>query len=178
MTDVYGDRAVRFIRGNAPARKPFFLWLTPNAPHTETDTGRFEGTPAVPPPRYAKTYANAPVKRPPSFDEADVSDKPQIVGQLFKRIDGAGMERLTANVRGRLGAIRGVDDMVARVVAELRRTGELDNTLVVFTSDNGWLLGEHRIIGQKYFGFEESIRVPLPSAAPASTRGVGSTTSS
>jgi arylsulfatase A-like enzyme len=73
-------------------------------------------------------------------------------------------------MRGRLGAVRGVDDLVGRVVAELRRTGELDNTVIVFTSDNGWLLGEHRVVGQKYFGFEESIRVPLLIRGPGFAR--------
>jgi arylsulfatase A-like enzyme len=163
QTDVYATRAERFIKENSG--KPFFLWVTPNAPHTQTDTGRAEGSPALPPPRYEKTYANVPLRRLPNFDEADVSDKPNIV-QAFARLDQTQIDLATAHMRGRLGAVRGVDDMVGRVVAELRRTHQLDNTLIVFTSDNGWLLGEHRVVGQKYFGFEESIRVPLIVRGP------------
>jgi N-acetylglucosamine-6-sulfatase len=60
--------------------------------------------------------------------------------------------------------------MVQQVRGKLRRAGELRNTLIVFTSDNGWLLGEHRVVGQKYFGFEESIEVPLILSGPGFPR--------
>ena len=81
-----------------------------------------------------------------------MSDKPAILGR-FPRVD---VERMTAHHRGRLGSLLAVDEMVERLVRTLRRTGQLENTIVMFTSDNGWLLGEHRIAGQKYFGFEEA----------------------
>jgi len=170
MTDVYAERAGAFVRRHAPQRRPFFLWVTPNAPHTESPTGRSEGTPAVPAPRHAGAFADLPLPRLPGFDEEDLSDKPEIV-QRFPRVEGEQLQRAEAHFRGRRASLLAVDDLVARMVGELRAAGELDRTLFVFTSDNGWLLGEHRIVGQKYFGFEESIRVPLIVRGPGFPRG-------
>jgi N-acetylglucosamine-6-sulfatase len=170
QTDVLARKAVRLIRERAPRRQPFFLWVTPTAPHTVTDTARAEGTPAVPAPRHAKRFANARLPRPPSFDEADMSDKPQLLRYL-PAFTPEQIDELTEHHRGRLGSLLAVDEAVARMVAALRRAGELDDTLFVFTSDNGWLLGEHRIRGQKYLGFEESIKVPLMIRGPGFPAG-------
>jgi arylsulfatase A-like enzyme len=167
MTDAYARRAQTFIRRQRRRAKPWFLWVTPNAPHTQSDTGRSEGTPAVPAPRHAERFADEELPRPPSFDEEDLSDKPAILSR-FPRVDVA---RMTAHNRGRLGSLAAVDEMIERLVGTLRRTGQLEDTVVVFTSDNGWLLGEHRIAGQKYFGFEEAIRVPLLIRGPGFPRG-------
>jgi arylsulfatase A-like enzyme len=170
MTDVYAGRADRFIRSNGGRRKPWFLWLTPNAPHTVSDTGRAEGGPPVPAPRHASLYANATMPRSPSFDEADMSDKPALLRGI-PALSMTQIARADAFYRGRLGSLAAVDDMVERLVGTLRSTGQLDNTLILFTSDNGWLIGEHRIVGQKYVGFEESIRVPLYVRGPGFPRG-------
>ena len=167
MTDAFARRAQTFIRRQRRRTRPWFLWVTPNAPHTESDTGRAEGTPAVPARRHAGLYADEPLPRPPSFDEEDMTDKPPILSR-FPRVDVA---RMTAHHRGRLGSLAAVDEMIERLVRTLRRTGQLENTVVMFTSDNGWLLGEHRVAGQKYFGFEEAIRVPLLVRGPGFPRG-------
>jgi arylsulfatase A-like enzyme len=170
QTDVLARKAVRIIGERARRRQPFFLWVTPTAPHTVTDTARAEGTPAVPAPRHAKRFANAEIPRRPSFDEADMSDKPRLL-QGIPRFGQDQIDLLTEHYRGRLGSLLAVDEAVAAMVAALRRSGELDNTLFVFTSDNGWLIGEHRIRGQKYFGFEESIEVPLLVRGPGFPAG-------
>ena len=83
---------------------------------------------------------------------------------------------LTAQYRGRMGALLGVDDLVERVVRALKRAGVYRNTDIIFTSDNGWILGEHRLIdptsqdgtatGVKFFPFEGSSRVPLMATGP------------
>jgi N-acetylglucosamine-6-sulfatase len=170
QTDVIARKAVRLIGERAPRRQPFFLWVTPTAPHTVTDTARAEGTPAVPAPRHAKRFANARLPRPPSFDEADMSDKPQLLRYL-PAFTPEQVDTLTEHYRGRLGSLLALDEAVADMVAALRRAGELDNTVFVYTSDNGWLLGEHRIRGQKYLGFEESIKVPLLVRGPGFPAG-------
>ena len=77
-----------------------------------------------------------------------------------------GMGMATNHYHGRLGAVRGLDDMVARILKAVKKSGEEKNTIIVYTSDNGWLLGEHRIIGQKFFGFDPSIKVPLYIKGP------------
>lgn len=180
QTDVLATKAEDFIRRNSAKTKPFFLWVTPTGPHTTTATGALEGLPAVPPNRYANTFATAslPNRSAPSFDEADVSDKPTLnystplgVFDWFPRVGSGGIQLAINHSRGRRGAIKGIDDMVGRIVTQLKASGKLANTIIVYTSDNGWLLGEHRIVANKFFGFEESIRVPLVISGPGFTGG-------
>ena len=77
----------------------------------------------------------------------------------------AGLDRLQAVFEGRQEALQSVDDAVAGLVQHLDDLGELDNTLIIFTSDNGFLLGEHRYLG-KLFGYEEALRVPFLMRGP------------
>ena len=177
-TDVYAGLAERAIRRARRAGKPFFLGIAPNAPHTVSvaSSARIEGTPALPPPRYADRYAHAQLPRYPNFDEADVSDKPPFIGAVWPRLTQAQVASLTAHYRGRMGALLGVDDLVERVVRALKRNGVYGKTNIIFTSDNGWILGEHRLSdpvsedglasGVKFFPFEGASRVPLMAAGP------------
>ena len=64
-----------------------------------------------------------------------------------------------------------VDDHVKRLMAILRKTHQDKNTLVVFVSDNGWLQGQHRIPGDKFLPYEESLRVPLILRGPGVPKG-------
>src|SRR3954447_15603709 len=83
---------------------------------------------------------------------------------------------LTDHFRGRMGALAGVDDLVERVVKQLKRSGVYADTDIIFTSDNGWVLGEPRLrdpltqdgraSGVKFFPYEGSARVPLMAAGP------------
>jgi len=172
QTDVEATYSEDFIKRNSDTRKrtgaPFFLWVTPTAPHTTTPTGASEGLPAVPPNRYANLFATRALPVWPAMDEADVSDKPALDKNLawFPRIGAGGKELAKRHYRGRLGAVKGVDDLVGRVVKTLKDNGQLNNTIIIYTSDNGWLLGEHRLVAQKFFGFEPSIRVPLVISGP------------
>jgi arylsulfatase A-like enzyme len=121
----------------------------------------------VPAPRHRNALADLAMPRPPSFDEEDMSDKIPLMRRAARVVPAVA----EMHWRGRVRSLLAVDDMVGRLVKELRDTDQLDNTIVVFTSDNGWLLGEHRITGQKYFGFEEAIRVPLLVRGPGFPRG-------
>ncbi|HEY3188072.1 MAG TPA: sulfatase, partial [Solirubrobacteraceae bacterium] len=177
-TDVYTRLAEQAIRRARRVGKPFYLSLAPNAPHTVSVASRaeVEGTPALPPPRYARRFATTPLPRYPNFDEADVSDKPAFLGSIWPRLTADQIDALTVHYRGRMGALLGVDDLVERVVRALRRGGVDDDTDIIFTSDNGWILGEHRLVdpttqdmrasGVKFFPFEGSSRVPLMAAGP------------
>jgi N-acetylglucosamine-6-sulfatase len=177
-TDVYTELAEDVIRAGHRSGKPFFLSLAPNAPHTvaRANDARMEGTPAIPPPRYANRFASPHLPRYPNFNEEDVSDKPPLIQQVFPSLTDDDVDALTAHYRGRMGSLLGVDDMVADVVRTLKRTGEYDNTVIVYTSDNGWILGEHRLrdpvtedgraAGVKYLPYEGSTRVPLMIAGP------------
>ncbi len=167
--DVLATKALDFIDSNAPSPDPFFLWVTFTAPHNVNpfDGASFVGcdNAARPAPPDASAFATAPVPKSPSFDEADVSDKPPDVSRMPSLAPGdvAEMER---QIRCRLASLQYVDRAVAEMVESLRDAGELENTLIVFTSDNGMLLGEHRIRGSKIYPYEESIRVPLMMRGP------------
>jgi N-acetylglucosamine-6-sulfatase len=178
-TDVLAGIAERSIRRAKRTGKPFFMNVAPIAPHTVANeaSARIEGTPALPPPRYAKRYANASLPDWPNLNEEDISDKPSSVQQFFpQQLNQEELDALTRHYRGRMGALLAVDDMVMRIIRQLKRAGVYDNTVIVFTSDNGWILGEHRMrdpvtmdgqaAGVKYVPYEGSSRVPLMISGP------------
>lgn len=165
------DTVSSLVREYAGGDEPFFVWSGFLAPHVggprEADDpagAAFVGTPAVED-RYRDTVTGGlPPK--PSRHERDLSDKP---GWLDERsvLDPAAMSELW---RQRRESLKSVDDAIARVIDTLDATGELDDTVLVFTSDNGMMLGEHGF-NQKIYGYEESIRVPLLMAGPRIARG-------
>jgi N-acetylglucosamine-6-sulfatase len=168
--DVLTDHAVKFINANAPAADPFFLSVGYSAPHQ----GGPEPNPrppanckrtAKPAPRHAHAFDSVPLPKPPSFNEADVSDKPPSI-RAQTRFDGKAKARITRRFRCRLESLLSVDEGVARMIAALADTGELDATLIVFTSDNGFFHGEHRYPDGKGKHYEEASRVPLIIRGP------------
>lgn len=182
-TDVYARLAESAIRRAAHRRGPFFLNLAPNAPHTVAveARARLEGTPAVPAPRHADRFADAALPRLPNFNPPDISDKPGVQAFFPTQLSADEVASLQEHYRGRMGSLLAVDDLVERVVRALRRAGEHDDTVILFTSDNGWILGEHRLrdpqtydgraAGVKYVPYEGSSRVPLMIAGPGFPRG-------
>lgn len=152
-TDVFADAAVGFIE-RAPLDRPFFLWFAPTAPHP----------PAEPAPRHAGRYADLSLPRPPSLGEADASDKPSWVRAL-PLLDTARIEELERAKRLSFETLLAVDEAVRRIVDALRGRGELEETVIVFTSDNGLAFGEHRW-DRKSCPYEECIRVPLLVRVP------------
>lgn len=87
------------------------------------------------------------------------------------RITPAQVDKLQLDYEGRIGSLLAVDDRVVRLVRTLRRTDQLANTLIVFVSDNGWLQGQHRIQGDKFVPYEESIRIPFILRGPGVRAG-------
>jgi arylsulfatase A-like enzyme len=153
-TDIFAARAVDFIRNTEPGQ-PFLLYLAPHAPHG----------PAKPAPRHAEEFSELQAPRPPSFNEPDVSDKPDWLRNA-PELSAEQIDRIDEWYRQRLRSLLAIDEMVATLVAELRATGKLDNTYIFFTSDNGYQLGEHRIETAKRAPYEEAIRVPLLVRGP------------
>lgn len=165
QTDVYRAKAVDYINRKAPGG-PFFLSVATLAPHTEggfaANNGNRNPRPA---PRHRGAFADRALPKPPSYDEADVSDKPAHIRSL-PRITATAEAQILRTYRSRLESLLAVDEAVAAIVEALRANGELANTLFIFTSDNGWLQGEHRIRSGKIHPYEESIRVPLILRGP------------
>ena len=182
-TDVYARLAERAITGARKRGKPFFLSVAPLAPHTVAvaSSARMEGTPALPAPRHADRYAQATMPRYPNFNEADLSDKPFVQAFFPEPMGEQQIAELQDHWRGRMGSLLAVDELVERVVRSLRRNGVYGNTDIIFTSDNGWILGEHRFrdpmtedgraSGVKYLPYEGSNRVPLMAAGPSFPKG-------
>jgi N-acetylglucosamine-6-sulfatase len=150
-TDVLTSRALAFIDHSARDGKPFFLYLAPDAPHL----------PAIPAPRLSGIEA----PRVPSFNEADVSDKPAFVRNATPMTPSE-IRKLDRTETARLRTMLAVEDMLADVLVVLAANGMLDDTYVFFTSDNGLMLGEHRLVTTKDVAYEEAIRVPLVVMGP------------
>lgn len=188
QTNVLGRFSRKLVNEYSRAKEPFFLFLSALAPHTgrphepdDVDSFRrpdgqvFEfGTPARP--DWVKGRFDDQVPRSPGLpanagpSEDDVSDKPE----AFRNPEmGWGERKLaTALTRQRAESIAVLDDQIRRLVRTLRERGELDETVFVFTSDNGYFLGEHRFRNGKVRGYEPSIRVPLVIAGPGVPQGV------
>lgn len=173
QTDFTARRAGELIDQAAPGDQPFFLQMWFVAPHRggprDPDDPIGVGTPS-PAPRHRDSFAAVPFPRPPNFNEASMYDKPQVVADR-PRLTPERVAAVEENWRQEMESLRAVDEAVAQVVGTLERTGELDNTLIVFTSDNGYMHGEHRALAEKVLLYEESIRVPLVMRGPGIPRG-------
>jgi N-acetylglucosamine-6-sulfatase len=171
QTDVYSQKAADFIRRRAPSNKPFYLSVAPRDPHAEAASCNCAGDNPRAAPRYEGHFAGLDAPRNPDFNEADVSDKPSNIKNL-PLLNQAGINGVDARYRARAEAVLGVDDLVQNVVSTLEQQGELKNTVLMFTSDNGFFHGEHRVPQGKVRLYEPSIRVPLLIRGPGVPKGV------
>ena len=173
--DHVRDRGIQLIRRYAAREKPFFLQAGFLAPHTGEpvepgDPIAVNGTGALLTPGVAPEYRDAfrqltmPPK--PSILELDMSDKPSM-----RAIRNRPRWEFREAYQQRLESLLSVNKAVDRMLDALEATGEAQNTLVIFASDNGHLIGEHRGFG-KVVGYEESVRVPLIISGPGFRSGV------
>ena len=174
-------RIVRDVVRESAGGQPFFVWLSTLAPHDGLphepddvdivlrDNGTESWFPSAARPAWVRGRADALVARSPGLPasgqpEDDVSDKPRSV--QMPPLDDAEIEAEARVTRQRAESLFVLDLEVARLVATLRSTGELDETVLLFTSDNGYFLGEHRKRMGKTLPYEPAIRVPLVVAGP------------
>ena len=173
QTDYFGRRAAELIDRAAPSPQPFFLSLTFPSPHSgaprDADDPVGLRTPS-PAPRHRDFFSQAPLPRPPNFDEGNVYDKPQIVADRG-RIRGEIFASVQENYQQELESLLSVDDAVGSVLGALSRSGELENTLIIYTSDNGFFHGEHRVRSEKILPYEPGLRVPMVMRGPGVPRG-------
>jgi N-acetylglucosamine-6-sulfatase len=123
-TQVWAKEASAFIRGTEG--KPFFAYVAPLAPHG----------PFAYPEEYEELFRGARAPRLPSFNEEDVSDKPGWV-KSSAPFNEQNISKMDEQYRDMARSVKDVDDMVGTIVEALWETGELGNTYIVFTSDNG-----------------------------------------
>jgi N-acetylglucosamine-6-sulfatase len=155
MMDVLAGKATAFVRGAARSGQPFFLFLSTFAPHK----------PATPARRHVNLLPGLKAPRTPSFNEADVSDKPDRIRAL-PRLTPAQINTIDVVYRKQMLSLQAVDEAVAALVKTLQETGALANTYIVFTSDNGFHMGQHRLEPGKYTAYETDIHVPLLIRGP------------
>lgn len=159
-TRVLRRKALDFLR-RAPPAQPVFLVVTPYAPHTAVSVLSQESGSCS---QYTFTHAQ-------SVNEADVSDKPAYVQARPLLTDQQNTGSL-ASRRKQCQALQTVDKLVHDVIFTLRASGRLANTLFIFTSDNGFLWGEHRLKNRKHAVYLEASTAPLLIRGPNVAQGV------
>jgi N-acetylglucosamine-6-sulfatase len=159
-TDVEAGRAAGFVRRAATSGQPFFLYVAPEAPHV----------PSLYAERHGSEFRYELAPRVPSFNEDDVRDKPAFV-RRNPPLSGPEIDDLDRLQRFRLRSMRAVEDLVGQLLQALTETGQIERTWVFFTSDNGLLMGQHRISAQKGTFYDEAARVPLLVRGPGVAGG-------
>lgn len=157
--DVITDRAVEFL-SQASTDRPFFTFVSYNGPHS----------PAIPPERYEDAEVN-PIPEGEAFMEKDVSDKPRWIRNShlpsLKKVETKRLQHQRV--------LLAVDDGVERIFDTLEERGVLDDTLVIYTTDHGVSIGEHRYV-KKTCGYEICSNVPLlvrgPGVKPGNVRSL------
>ena len=168
VTDLLTDYTVNFMRRSQG--KPFMVFLAHKALHPnvqQRDDGsvaQLQGQPAagfIPAERHRGRYASATVPRRLNAT-VPVERKPALQRAI------PGLPPLSPatgtpdrDVRDRLEMLLGVDESLARIDSVLREMGELDNTVIIFTSDHGYFYGEHGLNEERRLAYEETIRIPL-----------------
>ena len=162
VTDQLTNLATSEIRAT-PAERPFYLQLDYTGPHG--DFRRPAGP--EPTPRHYDWFrgASMPHDEEEGLDEGNVSDKPRFIREADHLSPS---ERHTYLVywQKQLEALRDIDDGVRQVVSTLSQMGRLNNTYIIFTSDNGFFFGEHRLLGGKFLAYEPATHLPLLIRGP------------
>ncbi|MBI5879191.1 MAG: sulfatase [Chloroflexi bacterium] len=155
MTDVLSRTAVNFITRTVSGGSPFFMVVGTYAPHG----------PSTPAPRHTGLFTDVVMPVGGSFNELDNSDKPPLIASL-PLLTVTQILEMNDHYRNRLRSMQAIDEMVASLVDTLQAAGVLTNTYFVFTSDNGYHMGQHRFPPGKYTNYEEDLRVPLIVRGP------------
>ena len=154
ITDVTRDLVLDFVDQASRQFRPFFLLIGLDAPHA----------PADPAPEDTDKFPDLPPHRPPNFDEEDISDKPNSINWKDPLTDQeiADIEEFR---RKQILTLLSVDRAIDAIIQRLKEKDELDNTVIIFLSDNGKHWGEHRL-NSKGSQYQESILVPFALRYP------------
>jgi N-acetylglucosamine-6-sulfatase len=170
-TDVFSSMAAQELAGT-PATRPFYMQVDYTAPHG--DFRRPAGP--EPPPRYYDWFRGAPLPHDGSegLNEGNVADKPRFIREAAP-LSPTELHTYRVYWQKQLEALRGIDDGVKQIVDTLGALHRLRNTYILFTSDNGFFFGEHRLAGGKFLAYEPSTHLPFlirgPGIKPGSSTG-------
>lgn len=165
ITDILNDYAVEFIKRRHD--KPFLLYLAHKAIHPEikqNDDGSInlaESERFIPARRHEQVYAGKPIPRRPNYGRAP-EGKPALQREIGN-LPPLGAATVTPDeaILGRQRSLLAIDEGIGEIIKALKNTGQLNNTIIVFTSDNGYFYGEHGLSVERRLAYEESIRMPL-----------------
>jgi len=175
-SELDGDHAIEFIRAGAgDDRKPFCLSVSFNAAHAE-DGDKRPGIGHYPWPKAVDgMYENVEVPPPRLSDPAIFESQPELLkksinrGRYFWRWDTP--EKYQTNIRAYFRMLSGVDRVIRRVLDELEKQGLAENTVIIYTGDNGYYMGDRGFAG-KWSHYEQSLRVPLVVYDPRLPEGL------
>lgn len=184
-TDVLSDLTVDLLDDPEREQKPWYMWVNyvaphhggPDAPDDPVNTHPDDPKPlktTTPAPEDENTFETLQLPDKPNMFEKDVSDK-ALIRAVGRSWSPDRREELVEAHQQRVESLQSVDRAVARTVDTLRETGQLDNTYVVFTSDNGYVLGEHNLDGKLWY-FREIVGVPMIVRGPGLPHGEKSST--
>ena len=161
-TDSMSIQAEEAIRESGD--EPFYLQLDYHAPHGDSRPP-IGSEPAV---RHYDSALRTPGPRPPGFNERDFSDKPKFLrdADAAAPLSQNEINQIETEYRKSVESLRSVDEGVGRIIKALRETGKLANTYVIYTSDNGFFTGQHRISRGKLLPYEAALRVPFVIRGP------------
>ncbi|KAK5168217.1 uncharacterized protein LTR77_006786 [Saxophila tyrrhenica] len=185
VTDVISEKAHGFLDDALQAREetgqPFFLTVAPTAPHSDVNIKRnnIDGdfdentnvqSPPVPADRHKDLFPDVVVPRTPNFNP----DEPAGASWI-SRLPKQNQTNVDFNdhfYRNRLRSLQAVDEMVDHLVKRLEEADILDNTYIVYSTDNGYTIGQHRRQPGKQCAFEQDINVPLIVRGPGVPKGI------
>jgi N-acetylglucosamine-6-sulfatase len=160
-TDFLASRALEYLRKTEENDdQPFFLMIAPYAPHNVARSAA----------RHSSMFSSSGAPRTPAFDEDNVDDKPRHMKRI-PRFTGGTISAIDNEYRNGLRSLQAVDEMIEKVVQALTAQGELDNTAIVFMSDNGLSRGAHRF-HDKTAPYAESLDIPMYIRVPGGAKGV------
>ncbi|EHA57799.1 arylsulfatase [Pyricularia oryzae 70-15] len=170
-TDVVRIKALARLDGLLKQADPFYLQISPYSPHVQNDVNT-----ATPLARHIDTLKGLRVPRQPNYNPADefqagIGGWPRDLPLL----NTGGMAQWLSAMARRAEALQGVDEIIEDVVAMLEANGQLDNTYVVYTSDNGYHLGQHRLPGGKALFYGEDTNLPFAVRGPGVPKNITST---
>ena len=172
-TDLIANKSFDHLDMAAKSGKPFFIALAPIAPHSEVNvtlsTQDIVTGPPRPAQRHVGLFPDAKVPRTANFNPDDPSGASWV--RHLPQLNDSGVEYNDNWYRARLQALQAVDEMVDSFMKKLEAKNLLDNTYVVFTSDNGFHISQHRLTPGKTCGYEEDINVPLAIRGPGIRKG-------
>lgn len=159
LTDVVSKRGQEFIENSVKEKKPFVLDISTFAPHG----------PATPAPEDQDTFSDLPLPKPPAFDKTP-TDAPQWLKDK-KTFTPQQVTKITKTYRKRVRAVQAVDRMIGDLQEKLRKAGVYDNTVFAFASDNGFHMGQYRLMPGKQTAFDTDVNVPLVVTGPGVEQG-------